>query len=52
VNDAFFRFVAEMGGPELDKGKGGKYLIVPPGYTGALPKARTIDSSTTGESGR
>jgi hypothetical protein len=38
VNDAFFRFVVDMGGPGPDQGKGGKYLIVPPGYTGALPK--------------
>lgn len=39
VNDAFFRFVVDMGGPGPDKGKGGKYLIVPPDYKGALPKA-------------
>ncbi len=38
VNDAFFRFVVDMGGPGLDQGKGGKYLIVPPGYKGTLPK--------------
>lgn len=38
VNDAFFRFVVDMGAPGLDKGQGGKYLIVPPGYQGALPK--------------
>ncbi len=38
VNDAFFRFVVDMGGPGPDQGKGGKYLIVPPGYTGELPK--------------
>jgi hypothetical protein len=38
VNDAFFRFVVDMGGPGLDKGKGGKYLILPPGYKGDLPK--------------
>jgi hypothetical protein len=38
VNDAFFRFVVDMGGPGPDKGKGGKYLIVPPGYKGVLPK--------------
>jgi hypothetical protein len=38
VNDAVFRFVVDMGGPGPDKGKGGKYLIVPPGYKGALPK--------------
>ena len=31
VNDAFFRFIIDMGGPGPDKGKGGKYLILPPG---------------------
>ncbi len=39
VNDAFFRFVVDMGAPGPDKGKGGKYLIVPAGYTGELPKS-------------
>jgi len=34
VNDAFFRFVVDMGAPGPDKGKGGKYLILPPGYEG------------------
>ena len=34
VNDAFFRFVVDMGGPGPDKGKGGKYLILGPGHTG------------------
>jgi hypothetical protein len=39
VNDAFFRFVVDMGAPGPDRGKGGKYLIVPPGYKGELPKS-------------
>lgn len=39
VNDAFFRFVVDMGAPGPDKGKGGKYLIVPPDYKGDLPKS-------------
>jgi len=38
VNDAFFRFVVDMGAPGPDQGEGGKYLIVPADYTGALPK--------------
>ena len=38
VNDAFFRFVVDMGGPGPDQGKGGKYLIVPADYKGELPK--------------
>lgn len=37
-DDAFFRFVIDMGGPGPDRGQGGKYLIVPPGYPGQLPK--------------
>jgi hypothetical protein len=30
VNDAFFRFVVDMGIPGPDRGAGGKYLILPP----------------------
>mgnify|MGYP001481576113 CR=1 FL=1 len=37
VNDAFFRFVVDMGIPGPDQGKGGKYLIIPPGYDKELP---------------
>ena len=37
VNDAFFRFVVDMGIPGPDQGKGGKYLIVPNDYQGELP---------------
>ncbi len=32
VNDAFFRFVIDMGIPGPDAGKGGKYLIVPSSF--------------------
>jgi hypothetical protein len=32
VNDAFFRFVIDMGAPGPDRGQGGKYLILPPDY--------------------
>ncbi|HSH93253.1 MAG TPA: DUF1254 domain-containing protein, partial [Roseimicrobium sp.] len=38
VNDAFFRFVIDTGIPGPDRGKGGKYLIVPPDFKGELPK--------------
>jgi hypothetical protein len=37
-DDAFFRFVIDMGSPGPDRGQGGKYLIVPPDYKGELPK--------------
>tara|TARA_R100000027_G_scaffold7932_3_gene5976 strand:+ start:1374 stop:2921 length:1548 start_codon:yes stop_codon:yes gene_type:complete len=36
VNDAFFRFVTDMGIPGPDAGKGGKYLILPPDYEGEI----------------
>ena len=36
VNDAFFRFVTDMGVPGPDRGLGGRYLILPPNYTGPL----------------
>ena len=36
VNDAFFRFVTDMGAPGPDRGKGGKYLILSPDYEGDL----------------
>lgn len=36
VNDAFFRFVTDMGVVGPDAGKGGKYLILPPEYEGDL----------------
>jgi hypothetical protein len=51
VNDAYFRFVIDMGAPGPDKGKGGKYLILPPDYEGDLEgpiggKAQVIDGET------
>ncbi|MBD3258452.1 DUF1254 domain-containing protein [candidate division GN15 bacterium] len=36
VNDAYFRFVVDMGIPGPDRGQGGKYLILPPDYEGDL----------------
>ncbi|MEN8249128.1 MAG: DUF1254 domain-containing protein [Bacteroidota bacterium] len=36
LNDAYFRFVTDMGIPGPDKGAGGKYLILPPDYKGDL----------------
>jgi hypothetical protein len=45
VNDAFFRFVIDMGGPGPDRGKGGKYLILPPGYKGDVPEGYFVARS-------
>jgi hypothetical protein len=38
VQDAWFRWVIDIGLPGPDRGEGGKYLIVPPGYQGDLPE--------------
>lgn len=38
VQDAWFRWIIDLGLPGPDRGEGGKYLIVPPGYAGSLPE--------------
>jgi hypothetical protein len=38
VQDAWFRWVTDLGLPGPDRGEGGKYLIVPPDYKGTLPQ--------------
>ena len=38
VDDADFRWVTDVGLTGPDKGAGGDYLFVPPGYKGNLPK--------------
>jgi hypothetical protein len=38
INDMWFSWVIDIGGPGPDRGLGGKYLIVPPGYDGPLPE--------------
>ena len=39
ADDAYFRWVTDVGLTGPDKGKGGKYLFVPPGYKGKLPSS-------------
>jgi hypothetical protein len=38
IDDQWFRWVIDIGLPGPDRGVGGKYLIVPPGYEGELPQ--------------
>lgn len=40
VDDAFFRFVVDIGPTGPDKGKGGKFLFVPSSYKGPIAKGR------------
>ena len=37
LNDMWFGWIIDIGGPGPDRGEGGEYLIVPPDYDGPLP---------------
>jgi hypothetical protein len=37
INDMWFSWIVDIGRPGPDRGKGGRYLLVPPGYEGPLP---------------
>jgi len=37
LNDMWFGWIIDIGGPGPDRGEGGRYLILPPGYDGPLP---------------
>ena len=38
LDDLWWRWVIDFGAPGPDRGEGGKYLILPPGYEGPLPE--------------
>lgn len=42
VNDMWYRWVADVGLTGHDKGAGGKYLLLPPGYAGEVPAGFTV----------
>ncbi len=46
-NDAWFRYLQDIGLAGPDRGKGGKYLILPPGYEGDVPEGYFVVQSTT-----
>jgi hypothetical protein len=37
INDMWFQWVIDIGFPGPDRGEGGRYLLIPPGYDGPLP---------------
>jgi hypothetical protein len=47
LDDAWFRWVTDVGITGPDKGAGGKYLLLPPGYTGAVPDGYFVARSRT-----
>ena len=46
-DDATFKFVFDIGPTGMDKGKGGKYLILPPDYKGNVPDGYFVFRSPT-----
>jgi hypothetical protein len=47
LDDAWFRWVTDVGVTGPDKGAGGKYLLLPPGYTGEVPDGYFVARSRT-----
>lgn len=47
INDAWFQYVADFGNAGPDKGEGGKFLLIPPGYTEDIPEGYHIYHTKT-----
>ena len=47
INDLWSRYVVDLGILGPDKGAGGKFLVLPPGYEGAIPEGYFIVTSPT-----
>lgn len=50
IDDFWFRYVTDIGIVGPDKGKGGKYLLLPPGYKGEVPAGYLVVRVPTYES--
>jgi hypothetical protein len=42
IDDFYYRWVVDIGITGPDKGQGGKYLVLPPGYTGQVPEGYIV----------
>jgi len=47
INDMWYRWVVDIGFTGPDKGAGGKFLILPPGYKGEIPDGYFVVKSST-----
>ncbi|MNM92863.1 hypothetical protein D3C81_1052120 [compost metagenome] len=47
VQDGLQRYVTDIGPLGADKGKGGKFLVLPPGFSGDIPKGYFVAHSPT-----
>ena len=46
-DDGYMRYLSDFGAAGPDKGKGGKYLVLPPGYKGEVPQGYHVVKSTS-----
>lgn len=47
VQDGFQRYLSDIGPLGADKGAGGQFLVLPPGYTGSVPEGYFVSRSPT-----
>jgi hypothetical protein len=47
IDSAWFRYVGDFGPAGQDKGKGGKYIVLPPEYKGTVPEGYFVLKSPT-----
>jgi len=47
IDDAWFQYVVDFGNAGPDKGQGGNFLILPPGYDGDVPEGYHVARSQT-----
>jgi hypothetical protein len=47
LDDMYFRYIVDIGAAGPDRGRGGKYLVLPPGYEGTVPDGYFVVKSRT-----
>ena len=47
LDDFWFQYIIDIGNAGPDKGQGGKYLVLPPGYKGEVPEGYFVARSRT-----
>jgi hypothetical protein len=47
LDDMYMRYISDLGAAGPDRGKGGKYLVLPPGYEGDVPDGYFVVKSRT-----
>lgn len=47
LDDHWFRYISDFGNAGPDQGRGGKFLLLPPGYTGEVPAGYFVLRPTT-----